>query len=140
MTELFSGSQQYSSGWKPIVREDENSASNMEIDKRLKALVAEFDKLKTELDEKIHLVIEQSYKTENDLKRDIEDLNSVLDLKDQEIKRLTEENITLKTKYEIVNEQLVNIISKRNKGFFEFIFKKITDGKSHQNEKVHSID
>lgn len=74
MPELLSGSQ-YSSGWKPITRNDENNTKyNSEIEKKLKAIISQFDILKSEFDEKLRATDEQSNTIQDYLNRQIEDL------------------------------------------------------------------
>jgi len=136
MPDLFSGSQ-YSSGWKPISRSDENATIyNSEIEEKLKTLTEDFSKFRYELDEKIKNTNDQSTLVQVNLRKEMEELTSIITMKDEEIKRLTEEKFILKAKYEMVYEQLLC----RNKGFIESLIKKITIKKSHQNEHMHSID
>lgn len=140
MTDIFSGSQ-YSSGWKPISRDDDSKPTyNYELEKRLKAIVAEFDNIRAEFDEKIRIAKVHSSEVECDLNKQIVELKSIIASKDEEIERLNVERTILKAKYEMMYEQFIITAKKRNTGVLGTIIKKITDRKSHQNGKVHSID
>ncbi|KPU43427.1 hypothetical protein OXPF_28680 [Oxobacter pfennigii] len=149
MPDIVNGSD-YSTGWRPIHRSDENHENHekikSELDSKIKVLTEKIEKMNGEYPEKVNAVAKAAAVMREQLNSRISELQNIIDKKDEEIGKLSSENARineinkmLEDKCRGLMEQLLDENSK-DEGILEPIIKKFANKNSHQNEHMHSMD